>query len=120
MNLHILVPSSVDPVKRVATLRTEITLDIDAVMLFNFSSELMRNQVQGLFMHWTIFDGIDRPSLGLCPILKTQLEHIDNGRFATADRSHQQEYSFTDFQSLRSRFEIFDYARDRLFNTEEL
>src|SRR5690349_13026549 len=80
----------------------------------------MRDEMQRLFMHRTVFDSVNRACLGLGPIFKAALEHVDNRRLASAYWPHEQQDALAHFESLRRRFEILDNPRDGFFNAEEL
>src|SRR5262249_12520168 len=54
------------------------------------------------------------------PILQPALEQGDDGRFTAADRPHQQQNPFANFEPLRRRLEIFDNLGDRLLDAEQL
>ena len=88
-------------------------------MFFDFRAQLMRNQVQRLFVHRAVFDCINCAAFSLGPIFKPAFEHVDDGRFTTADRSHQQQDSFAYFETLCRGFEVFDNSRDWFFDAEE-
>src|SRR2546430_12710136 len=72
-----------------------------------------------LFPYTTLFRSVDGPALGPRPILQPAFEQGDDGRFTTADRPHQQQNSFADFEPLRRRLEIFDDLGDRLLDAEQ-
>src|SRR5262245_17952672 len=76
--------------------------------------------MQRLLVHRAVLDTVDGPGLGARPVLQPAFEQGDNGRFTAADRPHQQQNSFTDFESLRRRLEIFDNLGDRLLDAEQL
>src|SRR5690349_20321401 len=120
MHLHVFMASAVSVLQRITTLRAQITFDIDAVMFLDFTAQLMWDEMQRLFVHRTVFDGINRAGLDFGPIFKAALEHVDNRRLAAANRSHEQQDALAHFESLRRRFEILDDPRDGFFNTEEL
>src|ERR1043166_6396192 len=79
----------------------------------------MRNQVQRLLVHRTIFDGVNCALVDSGPIFQPALEHIDDGRLTTADRSHQQEDALAYLEALSSRFEILDNSGYWFFDAKE-
>src|SRR5215468_2321155 len=76
--------------------------------------------MERLFVHRAVPDSVNRPDLDPRPILQPAFEQGDDGRFAAAHRSHQQQDSFADFEPLRRRFEIFDDFRNGLLYAEKL
>src|SRR5215510_11287969 len=76
--------------------------------------------MQRLLVHRAVLDPVDGPRLGARPVLQPAFEQGDDGRFTAADRPHQQQNPFPDFESLRRRLEIFDNFGDRLLDAEQL
>ncbi len=89
-------------------------------MFFDFRAQLMRDQMQRFLVHRAVFDGVNRAALIRGPSFKPALEHVDDRRLASADRSHEQQDAFPHFQTLRGRFEILDDPGYGFFDAEEL
>src|ERR1044071_2201899 len=120
MHFHIFVTSAITVLERITTLWTEIAFDVNAVMLLDFRTQLVRYEMQRLLVHRTVFYGVNFPSLSLGPIFKATLEHVDDRRLASAYRPHEQQDTLADFESLRRGFEIFDNPCYGFFDAEEL
>ena len=75
MDSHVLVASAVGVLQRVAALRAEVALDVDAVVLLDFGPEFDGDEVQRLLVHRAVLDGVDRARVVARPILKAALEH---------------------------------------------
>src|SRR6185295_3972209 len=120
MNFHVFVTAAVSFLQGVATLRTKVALDINSVMLLDLAAQLVRDQMQRFLVHRTVFDRVNCARLVRGPIFEPALEHVDDGRLAPADRSHQQQNAFPHFETLCSRFEILDDSGDWFFDAEKL
>src|SRR5689334_7946371 len=120
MHFHVFMSTAVGVLQRVTTLWAQIAFDINPVMLFDFAAQLVRNQVQRLLVHRTVFDGVNRAFIGSGPLFEPALEHVNDGRLTTADWSHQQEDALAHFETLRSRFEVLDNSGDWFFDAKEL
>src|SRR5215213_537841 len=79
----------------------------------------MRDEMKRFLVHRAVFDGVNGTPLSHGPLFKPPLEHVDNGRLATAYGSHQQQDSFAHFETLRGRFEILDEPGYGFLNAEE-
>src|SRR5262249_8686266 len=119
MHFHILVTATVSVFECVTTLRAKIAFDVNAVMFLDFAAQLMRDQVQRLLVHRTVFDGVNCARLDSGPIFQSALEHVDDRRLTAADWSHQQEDTLAYFQTLGSRFEVFDNSGNWFFDAKE-
>src|SRR5689334_15464827 len=89
-------------------------------MFFDFAAQLMRNQMQRLLMHRTVFNGVNCAGLVPGPIFQPALEHVDDGRLTTADWSHQQQDALAYFETLSRGLEVLDNSGDWFFDAEEL
>src|SRR5689334_5530788 len=119
MDFHVFVTPAVSVLQGITALRTKITFNVNPVMLFDLSAELVRNEMQRLFVHRAVFDSVNRAGLDLGPIFQPTLKQVDNGRLAAADRSHQQKDALAHFQTLGGRFEVLDNSGYGFFDAKE-
>src|ERR1041384_1615058 len=89
-------------------------------MFLDFRSQLMRDEMKRLLVHRAIFDGVDGAGVIPGPILQPALEHVDDCRLTTTDRSHQQKNALAYFETLCGRLEVLDNSGDGLFNAKQL
>src|SRR5215213_7235930 len=80
----------------------------------------MRDEMKRFFVHRTIFDSVNGAALTFGPIFEPALEHVDNGRLAPTDRSHEQQDSFAHLETLCGRFEVLDNPGYGFLDAEEL
>src|SRR5262249_52240853 len=114
------VTAAINIFKVIATLRTKLAFNIYSVVSFDLGAELGGYQMERLFVHRTVLDRVHGSVLGSAPPLEAPLEHRHDGRFAAANRAHEEEYSLANFQTLARGFEVFDDPRDGSFNTKQL
>src|SRR5688572_16565085 len=107
MDADVFVAAAVGMFQSIATLRAQVTLDVDAVVLLDFGSQLMWNQMERLLVHRAVFNRVDRPGIDACPLLKSALQHRHNRRLAAPDRAHQEKDTLAHFKTLRGTLEIF-------------
>src|SRR5262249_33507098 len=58
---HLLYAPLVLVIYHIATMGTELALNIEAKLAFHLLAQLHRDQMEGLLMHWAVFNGVDRP-----------------------------------------------------------
>jgi len=51
-------------------------------------------------VHWAIPDSVDRTFLCAAVHLQTAFDQVDDGRFASSDRTHEEQHAFATFQAL--------------------
>ena len=84
----------------------------------HFRAEHFRDQVERLLVHRAALDGVDGAIVRARVRLQAALEHADDGRFAAADRPHQQEDPLAHLQPLAGGAEVVHHLPERVVNTE--
>src|SRR5206468_6412037 len=104
----ILVQPPVAIVEHRAACRAEIALNVEAVLFFDLRPQLVWHEVQRLLVHRAATIGVHRALIRSAVALEATLEQRDNGRLATANRSHEQENPLADLEPPGGRGEIVD------------
>src|SRR5205085_6797639 len=97
LDRHFLDTPMVLIIEHVAAMGAQVPLDVEAKLLLHIWPQINRNQVECLLLHWAVFNCIDGSGLCTSVCLKSTFNQVDNGRFSTPDRTHQQEHALTYF-----------------------
>jgi hypothetical protein len=76
--------------------------------------------VEGFFVHWAVFDPVQRASGRPGVSFEAIAQHDGDRRFAAPDRSHKEQYALSWFEARGSSAEVFHDLGDRLLKSKKL
>src|SRR6185312_13951408 len=100
--------------------RRELALYIDAVALAELRPQARRDEIEGTLPEWRALDGIECAIVRAAVLLETALEQDREGGFASRGRSEEQQQPPAHIRARSRGLEVFDDARERLVDTEQL
>src|SRR5690606_36433467 len=104
---NVLHPAAVSILNHDPAGGAEAPLDGNAQLRPDSRTQIRWHQVQGLLVHGTALDGVERTGFGAAVGFKTPLGQGYDGGFAAADRTHEEQDPLAHIQPAGGRVEVF-------------